>query len=338
MKKSLVMLAAGVALSLCGAETLINDNFSSNAPGFGAPSGWNVYAKITELNTIEIKDMGGDRREVVLKDTDPQAEIGLTRALPATAGKFYRFSAKIRRTDPAMGSVPAIQIRFLPSNKFKQISTAANNSVMTANSVSMQAPEGTERLQVYLYSFKPMLSAYAISALKIEESDADFGATLPWPLEPSFTLTSNFTDEKVDDKTNLPFDWLLYKQGPDLGTVEATAEGVKMTDRSKSSEIGMYRIFAANPGSYFRATFQAKTLEGQAGSDSGFMLQVSFWKAKQTQFVVVKNSTDFADYVLTGQVPAEPGDGNIYIYSHKAPTNVAVFRNFKFEVSPTPFN
>ncbi len=337
MKNLLLSAAAGAVLSLSGAEVLINDNFSANAAGATPPAGWNVYAKITELNTIVIKDLGNDKREVAVVDADEQAEIGLTRVLPASPGKFYRFSAKLRRSDDANTTTPAIQIRFLPSGKFKQVNTTAGVDNWSPNSVSMQAPEGTEKVQVFLYTFKPTKAAYSIGALMIEESGADFGDSQPWPPETSFTFESSFTDSKLDAKTKLPVNWRLYKQGPDAGTIDLTAEGVKMSDQSATSEIGLTRTFVAQPGSYFRATVRAKSLEKTAG-DSGFLLQVSFWKAKLNKQAFVKNTADFAEYTVTGQIPADDPNGTIYLYSHKTPTNTVVFQNFKFEVSQTPFN
>lgn len=338
MKKMLLLSAAAATLSLAGAEVLINDNFSANAPAAAAPAGWNVYAKITELNTIVIKDLGGEKREVAVTDADEQNEIGLTRVLPAVPGKFYRFSAKLRRNDDANSSTPAIQIRFLPSNKFKQINTTAGIDNWSPNSVSMQAPEGTESVQVFVYTFKPTKAAYSIGALMIEESDADFGDSQPWPPEDTLALESSFTDAKINAKTKLPVNWVLYKQGPDAGTVELTPEGVKMSDQSASSEIGLTRTFAAKPGSYFRASVRVKTLENKPAGDSGFLLQVSFWKAKVNKQAFFKNTPDFTEYTVTGQIPADDPNGTIYLYSHKAPTNTVVLQNFKFEVSPNPFN
>lgn len=335
-KKEIVWLcAAATALSL-NAEVIIKDSFEGNAVGSNLPAGWQLYKQGPNLGKIEFAENGGGK-EVRIADSFKDSEIGLTRRFPAQPGKFYRFGALLRLQDSKNKETPFIQLRFLPSNKLRQIKTTALGSdSYVASLVAMQAPEGTREVQVFLYTFKPVEAAYAVRSLILEESDQDFANTSPWGIEVGKIIDSPLANAKLGNQGQ-PDNWLLYSKGSAGDEMTITSEGLKMVDNSKTTEVGISRNFATRPGQYFRARVQGKAADGKTAGTSGFVMQVSFFAAKKHQATPVLNTADFKVYEITGQVPADTTSGSVYLYSHKSPTGAVLLKDFSLELSDTPF-
>ncbi len=339
MKKSLsLLLAAGFSFGLA-AEVILKDDFSANAPGDNVPAGWKRYQNGPNQGKIAVADRGGDKREVILEDSCPQSENGITRTFPAVGGKKYRAGIKARTIDPNRTDLAYFQLRFLPSNKLIQEPVSVFSSDEYAiNMVELEAPAGTTHAQVFIYSHSKPQPAIAIAEFILEDADNAFAAPTPWPGENILLIRDPFRKVQIDDKTGAPVNWSRYMQGPQKGVIAKVDEAdggsaLKLSDAFNDSEIGVMRFFKVTPGMYYRAKVSAKA------SAPGFLLQISFPpNAKNYKQTFFAKSDDYKEYVVDYQAPEDAKNGYVYIYSHKAPVSEVSVRDFSLESSPVPFN
>lgn len=176
MNKRLLGLTAailiGIAWSGLGAEIVLRDDFSTNAPGNDVPAGWRLYRQGPTLGGISVEPSGNAMR-LHLKDVCDKSEIGITRILPAVRGKYYRLTAT---AVPAAGttrnsskSSVALQLRFLSNPPLiKQVWMADNREAVAA------AQANADRLQIYIYTMKPGQPDVFIPEVRLEVSDTPF--------------------------------------------------------------------------------------------------------------------------------------------------------------------
>ncbi|MGE4565535.1 MAG: carbohydrate binding domain-containing protein [Victivallaceae bacterium] len=339
MKKTFsLLLAAGFSFGLA-AEVILKDDFSANAPGDNVPAGWKRYHNGPNQGKIAVADRGGDKREVILEDSCPQSENGITRTFPAVGGKKYRAGIKARALDPERTDLAYFQLRFLPSNKLVQEPVSVFGSDDYAiNVIGLEAPAGTTNAQIFVYSHNKPQPAIAIAEFILEDADNTFAAPTPWPGENILLVRDSFRKLKLDEKTGAPVNWNLYAQGPQKGVVAKADEAdgataLKLSDAYNDSEIGVMRFFKVTPGMYYRAKVSAKA------SAPGFLIQISFTPdAKNYKQTFFAKSDDYKEYVVDYQAPEDAKGGYVYIYSHKAPVSEVSIRDFSLESSPVPFN
>lgn len=173
MKKqwlSVLSLLAGLTFCCGAAETVLNDDFSTNAVSDGAPAGWAVYKTGPVHGKIGVREKGS-AKVLYLNDTDDKSEIGITRRLSAVPGKYYRLSAEVLPGAKMGRQLPGLQLRFLkrPANTIKQVPLAAGKTA----SVTLQAD--ADMLQIYLYTMRAGgQSELSVGRIKLEVSDKPF--------------------------------------------------------------------------------------------------------------------------------------------------------------------
>lgn len=174
MSKRLLGLTAailfGIAGSGFGAEIVLRDDFSTNAPGNDVPAGWRLYRQGPNLGGISVEPAGKAMR-LHLKDICDKSEIGITRILPAVRGKYYRLTAT---AVPAPGTHIAhntviLQLRFLSKPPKIQYARMRENQLET---VVGQAND--DQLQIYLFTMKPGQPDVFIPEVRLEVSDTPF--------------------------------------------------------------------------------------------------------------------------------------------------------------------
>lgn len=318
------------------AEVILRDDFSSGAPGTGLPPGWRRYGAGEDSNKISVVDRNG-KREVLIQDTSAQAEGGMNRSFPATGGKRYRVGVMARSMDARYQDQAYFQLRFLPGNQFRQepISVSGTEEYIP-NMIELEAPAGTTGLAVYIYTHKAPQPAVAIRDFILEDAAENFSTPAPWPDVVPIALIDRFRNTELDAKTKAPTGWRYYSQGPNAGKIEIVeadgAKCLKMTDANADSEIGISRVFKADPGYYYRLRVQAR-----ATVDNTFLGQISFAPGKHNHQVFFKKSDDFKEYTLECRMPQDAKAGVIYFYSHKTPVGEVQLRDFVLECSPEPF-
>lgn len=151
------------------AETVLNDDFSTNAAGDGVPAGWLLYRQGPTQGKIGIREASGGK-VLYLKDVCDKSEIGITRRLSAVPGKYYRLTARvdsagsgIRRNDASL------QLRFL--SRPNQVNNVRLESGKTAVA-SGKASDG--KMQIYIFTAKGRQPEFTVSFVKLEVSDQPF--------------------------------------------------------------------------------------------------------------------------------------------------------------------
>ncbi len=173
MKKKIACGCLGLLLAICctAAETVLNDDFSTNAPGEGVPAGWKIYQQGPQTGTVAVR-RDGDVNVLYLKDICGKSEIGITRDLSAVSGKYYRLSAEIG--DLAVADLnkhaPALQLRFMkkPRNSVYNVRVAPGRTTV----VTGQADAGM--LRIYLFTMRGGRPEMTVKRIKLEISDKPF--------------------------------------------------------------------------------------------------------------------------------------------------------------------
>lgn len=330
------LLSAGLLAGYtAAAEVVLQDDFASNAPAEAVPAGWNIYKSGPTVGRVAVEERDG-KKVVVIDDQCDQSEIGITRAFPAVAGKKYRFAVKAKMLDETRKDAAFFQIRFYPEQKFIQDPVVVfDTKTGNPNVITMQAPEGTERAQVYIYTHKGPKPALVVEEIVIEDADGNFTNASPWDGVGAVIARDSFTDLPADNA--VPAGWRRYTQGPNPGPLTVVKDGdgtaLCLTDEAEDSEIGIARTFNAIPGVYYRATVQAKAPAGKPG----FLIQLSGHPSKLYKQTFFNQSDDFKTYSVTYQMPEDAKNGTVYIYSHKTPKGQVIVKDFLLEKSDVPF-
>ncbi len=156
-----VAILLGFALTAPGRgevskNLLVNGSFEEWASDQALPTGWSRYAGGGKDQQIKRMDLGEDGgRAVLLADGDTTAEIGLVQTRPASPGLTYEASVEIRAVKGARTHGAHLQLRFVPSGQFGQVSFVSKDAAKFQRvAVKKTAPAGTKQAVMYLYTHR----------------------------------------------------------------------------------------------------------------------------------------------------------------------------------------
>ncbi|MGI5816791.1 MAG: FG-GAP repeat domain-containing protein [Armatimonadota bacterium] len=133
------------------------------------PDGWTLYAGTGVGMALEPTDDAHEgETALIVRDGDPNAEIGIQQTIEAEGGIAYEASAMVKALKPGGGAGAYIQLRFLPSNEFEQVSLgSANEAAFRRVSVVGLAPEDTTTVRVYYYTHAGPVPEFIIDAVRL---------------------------------------------------------------------------------------------------------------------------------------------------------------------------
>jgi len=157
----LVSIGVSVALWLGAAwpqeapVAVPDPSFETTAPGSALPEGWSPYGAVTDLRGVERTPTAhtGDSG-LLIRDDDPNEEIGICITVPAQGGLAYRASVWVAAAEGASSAGAYMQLRFLPSNELQQRPLRARGAGFSEVRVAGMAPDGTEQITLYLYTHR----------------------------------------------------------------------------------------------------------------------------------------------------------------------------------------
>ncbi len=139
-------------------ELLTNPGFEQIADN-GIPTGWARHCGGVPEEIIKVvEDAHSGDHAVRLIDTGPEERdskwsVGLTQDIDAEPGKYYKASVWVKALARNHGGALNMQLRFLPGNELRQTPTEPLiGGDWHQYSVIAQAPEGTTKARLYLYT------------------------------------------------------------------------------------------------------------------------------------------------------------------------------------------
>lgn len=154
---------------LTAAETVLNDDFSTNAVSDGVPAGWTLYRQGPTLGQCAVRQ-DGNGKVLYLKDVCDKSEIGITRRLTAVPGKYYRLSAEVAPTGAGIiRNDASLQLRFLSRPNL------VRNERLEAGKVTVVTGQAdAEQMQLYIFTAKSRRPEFIVRWVKLEVSDKPF--------------------------------------------------------------------------------------------------------------------------------------------------------------------
>jgi hypothetical protein len=206
-------------VGLTQAESPASENLLGNATFEGAvsesgvPEGWSRYAG-SGVHHLEVIVQGADRW-LLLADGDTTAEIGLVQSVPAVPGETYEATAEVRGVADAATAGAYLQLRFLPSQQYHQVSlNTTNESDFESISIKGTAPPDTTQATVYVYTHRgptPKLYVRGVSLVS--------GVTPPPPKPPAAV------PPVYDTLKNLYLSTDLVRNGQAMATIVTPMSG-----------------------------------------------------------------------------------------------------------------
>lgn len=135
---------------------LKNPSFAEGVGANGLPKAWSLYGGADENRQVTfIEPAGSSGPMVQIADGDATAEIGLYQSVPVEPGSAYQARVQVRAVSGHSSEGSHIQLRFLPSNHYGQVSlTTHDTDRFTEVVVGAVAPAGTTHATVYLYTHR----------------------------------------------------------------------------------------------------------------------------------------------------------------------------------------
>lgn len=182
-----LVLVASASLAAETEVPLKNATFTEGAGANDAPPGWSLYGGRGVNQHVSVVDDGCGGKAVLLDDGDPESEIGITQTVPVKPDMGYEVRVRVRAVKGANGDVAAVQLRFLPSQKFEQTWLAAQNAE-EFNEITLRglAPPGTTAAQIYLYSHRQPTPKVLIGGVRLV-AGVQPSPPLPPPVPPQYT-------------------------------------------------------------------------------------------------------------------------------------------------------
>lgn len=165
------MLPVGLLLAAPRAVELTNGSFAEWAAGARVPAGWQAYGGGGEEQSLTpARPVFGEGPALLLQDGDPDRELGLSQDFPAEPEETYEVRVRVAALPerPAPANV-YLQLRFLPSNQFSQISLATNATDRFEElAVYGKSPAGTTRARIYLYTHRGETTSIQLADVRVQ--------------------------------------------------------------------------------------------------------------------------------------------------------------------------
>ena len=139
------------------------------------PEGWKPYLSVTKNSNaapgkVELQD-----NWIRITDPGDKVENGIVKTFPCTPGDYVRVTVEVK---PA-GTVPMkdmeISAYFFPAQKERAGSIRISKPGKTVL-LTRVAPEGIKRIQIFVYSYRPLANDNLVSVPKVEFSKTPFAA------------------------------------------------------------------------------------------------------------------------------------------------------------------
>ncbi|MFV1965764.1 MAG: hypothetical protein ACC628_10105 [Pirellulaceae bacterium] len=178
------MFAAHVVAQNTISDNLLrNASFGEGVDESGIPLGWSRYGG-GGAHLLEVVQQGAARC-LLLEDGDPRTEIGIVQTIPATPGETYEASAEIRAVAEATPVGAYLQLRFLPSNQYFQVSLGATNDEnFETISVKGTAPPDTRQALLYVYTHRDPTPKLLVREVRLVSGVTPPPPPLPQPPAP----------------------------------------------------------------------------------------------------------------------------------------------------------
>ncbi|NUQ01911.1 MAG: hypothetical protein HUU35_18860, partial [Armatimonadetes bacterium] len=139
-----------------GPNLIKNGSFEEPFAADGKPAGWAVYGGLTPTRVLRAATLARTGKQALqLEDQDPGEEIGITQTVAAEPNKVYRASVWIHAFERFSSAGSHLQMRFLPSNQYRQVSLVTRAAAGWRQvRVTGLAPADTKQVTLYLYSHR----------------------------------------------------------------------------------------------------------------------------------------------------------------------------------------
>jgi hypothetical protein len=150
---------------------LRNGSFEDWGKGARTPVGWQVYGgKGKPQSLTPVRPAFGKEQAMLLADGDPNQELGVSQDFPVVPEETYGVHVLVAGVpkQPAPRNV-YLQLRFLPSNTFHQITLATGVTDRFEDlAVFGQAPVGSKSARIYLYTHKGETTTVVLDDVRVE--------------------------------------------------------------------------------------------------------------------------------------------------------------------------
>ncbi|MEN6402031.1 MAG: carbohydrate binding domain-containing protein, partial [Armatimonadia bacterium] len=189
MRYMLLLLLPLLVISASAAEDipLKNGSFDAGLDAKGTPEGWSRYGGALAEQKLSLVP-APQGKALLIDDGSPTDELGITQTVPIKAGETYRVTVMVAAVSGANPAGAYLQMRFQPTDKFTQVAlTPKGADGFTEIAATMTAPEGSERLMIYLYSHKETTPKVLVDNVKVQTAEpAAASATIPEPKVPQY--------------------------------------------------------------------------------------------------------------------------------------------------------
>ncbi len=145
---------------------LTNPNFDGAVSTHGVPAGWQLYAGVDETRKLSVV-IADEEKALLIEDNDTGQEVGVYQRIAAKGGLAYQATAIIKKFKEKPSGGIYMQLRFLPSNKYHQVSLHSAGQGNRKVSVKGLAPQGTTRATLYLYTHRSPTPSLFISRVEL---------------------------------------------------------------------------------------------------------------------------------------------------------------------------
>ncbi|HJN14855.1 MAG TPA: hypothetical protein QGH10_05170, partial [Armatimonadota bacterium] len=126
---AVLILTAGSVAAQVSENMFTNPSFEEAVDADGVPAGWALYAGVSELKRLESVSPGDDgERALLLDNGDSASELGINQTVAADPLLVYEASVMVKGVEGRSSGGAYIQLRFLPSNEFRQRGLVAPSS------------------------------------------------------------------------------------------------------------------------------------------------------------------------------------------------------------------
>jgi hypothetical protein len=145
---------------------LTNPNFDGVVSQQGVPAGWQLYGGVDKSRKLSVVETEG-QRALLIEDNDTGQEVGVYQQIAAEGGLAYQATAMVKKVNEKTSGGMYIQLRFLPSDKYHQMTLYSAEQGIKKISVKGVAPPGTKRATLYLYTHRDPTPSLYINSVEL---------------------------------------------------------------------------------------------------------------------------------------------------------------------------